>query len=107
MKTEERNDDPMENLVNDLKNAEEEVKTAAEEIRNDTKKPKPEDNVVKQRALWVRLSEDGEIDQSVKYLKVYITSVGILNVCNLWILLRKIVIYLVGRKCRLHGLFSC
>ena len=39
--------------------------------------------------------------------KVYITSVGILNVCSLWILLRKIVIYLVGRKCRLHGLFSC
>ena len=107
MKTEERNDDPMENLVNDLKNAEEEVKTAAEEIRNDTKGPKPEDNVVKQRALLVRLSEDSEIDQSVKYLKVYITSVGILNVCNLWILLRKIVIYLVGRKCRLHGLFSC
>ena len=27
--------------------------------------------------------------------KVYITSVGILNVCNLWILLRKIAIYLV------------
>ena len=40
-------------------------------------------------------------------LKVYITSVGILNVCNLWILLRKIVIYLAGRKRRLHGLFSC
>ena len=39
--------------------------------------------------------------------KVHITSVGILNVCNLWILLRKIVIYLVGRKCRLHGLFRC
>ena len=40
-------------------------------------------------------------------LKVYITSVGILNVRNLWILLRKIVIYLVGQKCRLHGLFRC
>ena len=40
------------------------------------------------------------------FVKVYITSVGILNVCNLWILLRKIVIYLVGQKCRLHGLFN-
>ena len=40
-------------------------------------------------------------------IKAHITSVGILNVCNLWILLRKIVIYLVGRKCRLHGLCSC
>ena len=27
--------------------------------------------------------------------EVHITSVGILNVCNLWILLRKIAIYLV------------
>ena len=44
---------------------------------------------------------------SANVFKVHITSVGILNVCNLWILLRKIVIYLVGRKCRLHGLFSC
>ena len=32
---------------------------------------------------------------------------GILNICNLWILLRKIVIYLVGRKCHLHGMFRC
>ena len=31
---------------------------------------------------------------------------GILNICNLWVLLRKIVIYLVGRKCHLHGLFA-
>ena len=37
-------------------------------------------------------------------LKVHITSMGILNICNLWILLRKIVIYLVGRKCHGHGL---
>ena len=29
---------------------------------------------------------------------------GILNICHLWILLRKIVIYLVGRKCHGHGL---
>ena len=27
------------------------------------------------------------------YIKVRITSMGILNICNLWILLRKIVIY--------------
>ena len=31
-------------------------------------------------------------------LKVLITSVGILHVCNLWIRLKKIVIYLVGRN---------
>ena len=37
--------------------------------------------------------------------KVPVTSMRILNICNLWILLRKIVIYLVGRKCHLHGLF--
>ena len=42
----------------------------------------------------------------LKTFKVHITSVGTLNVCNLWILLRKIVIYLVGRKCRLHVLFA-
>ena len=39
--------------------------------------------------------------------KVHVTSMGILNICNLWIILRKIVIYLVGRKCHLHGLFCC
>lgn len=57
--------------MNDLKNAEEEVKTAAEEVRNYAKEPKddPKDNVDKQRAELVSLSEDGGIDQSVKYLK--------------------------------------
>ena len=34
-------------------------------------------------------------------IKEPITSMGIINICNLWILLRKIGIYLVGRKCRL------
>ena len=38
-------------------------------------------------------------------LKVPITSVGILHICNLWILLKKIVIYLVGRKFHLDRLF--
>ena len=37
---------------------------------------------------------------------MHITSVGTLNLCNLWILLRKIVIYLVGRKCRPSCIFS-
>ena len=40
-------------------------------------------------------------------IKVATTSMGILNICNLWILLGKIVIYPVGRKCHLHGLFCC
>ena len=35
-----------------------------------------------------------------------LSPLGILNICNLWILLRKIVIYLVERKCHLHGLFA-
>ena len=43
----------------------------------------------------------------ISFKKVHITSMGILNICNLWILLRKIVIYLVGRKCHLHALFCC
>ena len=34
----------------------------------------------------------------IHLLKVRITSAGILNICNLWILLRKIIIYLVGQK---------
>ena len=38
---------------------------------------------------------------------VRISCLGILHICNLWILLRKIVIYLVGRKCYLRGLFCC
>ena len=37
--------------------------------------------------------------------KVPISCLGILHICNLWILLRKIVIYLVGRKFYLRGLF--
>ena len=68
VKTEERNDDPTENLVNDLKNAKPQLH---EYVRNDDKEPKdePKDNVDKQRVELVRLSEDGEIDQSVKNLK--------------------------------------
>ena len=38
-------------------------------------------------------------------IKVPISCLGILHICNLWILLRKIVIYLVGRKFYLRGLF--
>ena len=38
--------------------------------------------------------------------KVPIWSMGIFNICTLWILLRKIVIYLVGWKFHLHKLFS-
>ena len=41
------------------------------------------------------------------YFKVPISCLGILHICNLWILLRKIVIYLVGRKFYLRGLFCC
>ena len=37
-------------------------------------------------------------------VKVPITSVGILHICKLWILLKKIVIYLVGRKFHLRSL---
>ena len=39
-------------------------------------------------------------------VKVPITSVGILNICNLSIPLKQIVIYLAGRKFHLHKLFA-
>ena len=45
-------------------------------------------------------------EDRAKKVEVRITSVGILNICNLWILLRKIVIYLVGRKCHLHDVIA-
>ena len=38
-------------------------------------------------------------------IKVPIRFWGILYICNLWVLLRKIGICLVGRKFYLHGLF--
>ena len=38
--------------------------------------------------------------------KVPISCLGILRICNLWILLRKIVIYLVGRKFYLRGFLT-
>ena len=41
----------------------------------------------------------GKVTQNQGSFKVPITSMGILNICNFWILLRKIVMYLVGRKC--------
>ena len=41
------------------------------------------------------------------YVKVPLTPKCFLNICNLWILLRKIVMYLVGRKFHLHRLFYC
>ena len=43
---------------------------------------------------------------STAHVKVPIQPVGILHICNLWIRLRKIVIYLVGRKLHLHRLFA-
>ena len=39
-------------------------------------------------------------------IKVPISCLGTLHICNLWILLRKIVIYLVGRKFYLRGFFA-
>ena len=49
----------------------------------------------------------GQASFQTQSFKVRITSMGILNICNLWILLKTIVICLVGRKCHLHGLFRC
>ena len=45
-----------------------------------------------------------KIQLNFAIFKVPISCVGILHICNLWILLRKIVIYLVGRKFYLRGL---
>ena len=39
--------------------------------------------------------------------KVPITSVGILHICNLWIPLKKIVKYLVGRNFIFVDFFPC
>ena len=38
-------------------------------------------------------------------IKVPISCLGILHICDLWILLRKIVIYLVGRQLYFRALF--
>ena len=43
--------------------------------------------------------------QNSQIIKVPITYVGNLLIRNLWILVRKIVIYLVVGKFHLHGLF--
>ena len=43
----------------------------------------------------------------VTRIKVPISCLVILHICNLWILLRNIVIYLVGRKFYLRRLFCC
>ena len=39
-------------------------------------------------------------------VKVPIRPVEILHICDLWVRLRKIVTYLVGRKLHLHGFFA-
>ena len=49
---------------------------------------------------------EGNLERLIIF-KVHIRFMGILNICNLWILLRKILIYLVGRKCHIHGLCCC
>lgn len=69
--TEERYNDPMENLVNDHNKSKEEVKVAAKE---GTSAPGKRVKATKQelahkRTKLLRLLEDGEIDKSVKYLK--------------------------------------
>ena len=46
------------------------------------------------------------IDMPTIFVKMRITSMGILNIYNLWILLRKIAIYLVGRRCSSSWTFS-
>ena len=42
----------------------------------------------------------------VTKVEVPISCLGILHICNLWILLRKIVMYFVGRKVYLRWLFA-
>ena len=60
---------PMEDLMNDLKAAKEEVKAAVEEEAK-TAAEEPKNDVDKRRAELIHLVlEDDEIDQSAKYLK--------------------------------------
>ena len=56
----------MGDLLNDLDNAKEEVKAAADEVAS---APKGAPELDRKRSELLRLSEDGEIEQSVKYLK--------------------------------------
>ena len=64
-------------------------------------------NTYLQEILHVYLDYLIKLLFATQAFKVPITSMGILNICNRWILLRKIAVYLVGRKCHLHGLFCC
>ena len=71
-------------------------------------------NTMKEERYWCAKAaesplnhDDGDLlpETYLHLVKVSISRSGILHICNLWILLRKIVIYRVGRKFYLCGPF--
>ena len=73
--------------------------------------------IVSQAFVWLKTSErangtctfhsHGQFKSYGLTVKVPISCLGILHICNLWILLRKIVLYFVGRKFYLRGFVCC
>ena len=61
--------DPVEELIDDLNNAAEEVKNAASEPDEPAMEAEAESDTDSKKQELTQSSEDGEIDQSVKYLK--------------------------------------
>ena len=57
----------IDSLVSELKNAENEIKNI--EIDNDDNKEEENTNVDLQWSELIKLAEDGQLDQSVKYIK--------------------------------------
>ena len=74
VKTEERDANPMEDLLNNLGDAEEEVKAAAKEAASAAGQAEAP-GLGRKRAELLRSSEEGDIIQSVKYLKKASTKV--------------------------------
>ena len=60
--------------------------------------------IVSKDAFWSRTISKALIRRNIrkKNIKVLLASVEILHICNLWILRRTIVVYIVGRKFHLH-----
>ena len=75
VKTEEREADHMEDLLDNLGDAEEEVKAVAKEVASAAGGQAEAPELDRKRTELLRLSEDGNISQSVKYLKKASTKV--------------------------------
>ena len=61
---------------------------------------------LKQVSAWLKLLS-AWLKRVLSAWARHFNRIEILHICNRWILLRKIVVYLVGRKFHLHRLFCC